>query len=106
MDVAKMKYHEGWTVDLEGADFKLWAPQPRQPTWSASWDIWESDPNDPEKILDNSDRGDWRSGVTPEEALMVLDNHPNPDLATRARRLLLGAAREYDRTESPTEAPS
>jgi hypothetical protein len=96
----------GWTAEVElrgnfGCRFQLWAP--REPDgwsdqartgWAAAWDTFEVDDPSAEHpmILDGTDKGDYRQGRTMSEALTVLDTHPDPDLAARARRLLSGAA--------------
>jgi hypothetical protein len=104
-------HRPGWivTVDLgprRSAEFQLWAPRadPPRTGWAAAWDLWEND-DDGNVVSGGSDRGDIASGDTMDEALAVLERHPNPDWAASARRLLSGAARGDDQVTGPEGEP-
>jgi hypothetical protein len=88
----------GWWIELEEAAFYVWAPRDSRPQWMACWEMWTNDPTDPDGVVDGSEISKCLRGDSAREVLTVLDSCPNPDLATRARRLLLGAS-EAHRTE-------
>lgn len=99
----------GWSAEVElrgnrGALFQLWAPRRAdrwsnrdRPHWCAGWDTYEVDDPTAEHplLVEGAGDSDFRQGASMEDVLAVFDTHPDPDLATRARRLLTGAAKAF-----------